>query len=190
MDRFCPFSSITFPLCPSLDGWMASCAAYTYLFAMAKRLPWSRWHWLVCLALGISWVLDGLEVTTVGIIGDTLKKEGKEQKLHIHAPSSSLIFVKMQGTLGISSQQVGIIGSVYIAGAVFGSLLFGLLAGTATWIDHILRSALTNKQSLTKIYVGNHGCFARSLWAEEILCHYSCNNISINICHIILLELY
>jgi len=39
------------------------------------RLPWGRWHWLVCLALGISWVLDGLEVTTVGIIGDTLKKQ-------------------------------------------------------------------------------------------------------------------
>jgi MFS family permease len=32
--------------------------------------------------------------------------------------------------LGISSQQVGIIGTVYIAGAVFGSLVFGLLAGT------------------------------------------------------------
>ncbi len=38
-------------------------------------MPWGRWHWLVCLALGISWVLDGLEVTTVGIIGDTLKKQ-------------------------------------------------------------------------------------------------------------------
>lgn len=79
----------------------------TNIPARMDRLPWGRWHWLVCLALGISWVLDGLEVTTVGIIGDTLKK---------------------QSALGISSQQVGIIGTVYIAGAVFGSLVFGWLA--------------------------------------------------------------
>ena len=27
------------------------------------RLPWTRWHVLVVVALGITWVLDGLEVT-------------------------------------------------------------------------------------------------------------------------------
>ncbi len=32
------------------------------------RLPWSRWHWLVVLALGTVWILDGLEVTIVGAI--------------------------------------------------------------------------------------------------------------------------
>src|SRR4029079_18619961 len=32
------------------------------------RLPWSRWHWLVVIALGVTWILDGLEVTLVGSI--------------------------------------------------------------------------------------------------------------------------
>ena len=30
------------------------------------RLPWSRFHVLVVLGLGITWILDGLEVTIVG----------------------------------------------------------------------------------------------------------------------------
>ena len=29
------------------------------------RLPWGRFHVLVIVALGITWVLDGLEVTLV-----------------------------------------------------------------------------------------------------------------------------
>ena len=38
------------------------------------RLPWSRWHWRVVLALGIAWVLDGLEVTLIGSIGGILER--------------------------------------------------------------------------------------------------------------------
>ena len=34
--------------------------------ARLDRLPWSAWHWRVVLALGVTWVLDGLEVTLVG----------------------------------------------------------------------------------------------------------------------------
>ena len=30
------------------------------------RLPWSRFHLLVVVGLGITWILDGLEVTIVG----------------------------------------------------------------------------------------------------------------------------
>jgi hypothetical protein len=30
------------------------------------RLPWSRFHLLVVVGLGIIWILDGLEVTIVG----------------------------------------------------------------------------------------------------------------------------
>jgi hypothetical protein len=30
------------------------------------RLPWSRFHVLVVVGLGITWILDGLEVTIVG----------------------------------------------------------------------------------------------------------------------------
>jgi hypothetical protein len=36
------------------------------------RLPWARWHWLIIIALGISWILDGLEVTIVGNIAGVL----------------------------------------------------------------------------------------------------------------------
>ena len=32
------------------------------------RLPWSGWHWRVVVALGITWMLDGLEVTLVGAV--------------------------------------------------------------------------------------------------------------------------
>jgi len=40
--------------------------------ARMDRLPWSRWHWLVVIALSITWILDGLEVTIVGAIGSVL----------------------------------------------------------------------------------------------------------------------
>jgi hypothetical protein len=36
------------------------------------RLPWSRFHWLVITALGIAWILDGLEVTIVGSLSGAL----------------------------------------------------------------------------------------------------------------------
>ena len=68
------------------------------------RLPWSRWHLLVVSALGITWVLDGLEVTLVGALGGILQQ--KE-------------------TLGLSDAQVGASASYYLAGAVLGALVFG-----------------------------------------------------------------
>ena len=36
------------------------------------RLPWSRWHWLIVMALGITWILDGLEVSIVSALGPVL----------------------------------------------------------------------------------------------------------------------
>jgi hypothetical protein len=33
------------------------------------RLPWSRFHLLVVIGLGITWITDGLEVTIVGSLG-------------------------------------------------------------------------------------------------------------------------
>ena len=32
------------------------------------RLPWTRFHTLIVVALGITWILDGLEVTLAGSI--------------------------------------------------------------------------------------------------------------------------
>src|SRR3569623_1918637 len=75
--------------------------------ARLDRLPWSRWHWRVVIALGVAWILDGLEVTLVGSIGAVLERGD---------------------TLGLSAVQIGWSGSLYVAGAVAGALLFGRLA--------------------------------------------------------------
>lgn len=81
--------------------------AHTDIPARLDRLPWSRWHWRVVLALGVAWVLDGLEVTLVGSLGGVLHRDD---------------------TLGLSATQFGWSGSLYIAGAVMGALVFGRLA--------------------------------------------------------------
>ncbi|MCD6076740.1 MAG: ral substrate transporter [Ramlibacter sp.] len=75
--------------------------------ARLDRLPWSRWHWRVVLALGVAWVLDGLEVTIVGSIGSVLERPD---------------------TLGLTATQIGWSGSLYVGGAVLGALFFGRLA--------------------------------------------------------------
>jgi len=77
--------------------------------ARLDRLPWSRWHWRVTVALGVAWVLDGLEVTLVGSFGSILERPG---------------------TLGLTASQVGWAGSLYVTGAVIGALLFGRMADT------------------------------------------------------------
>jgi MFS family permease len=74
--------------------------------ARLDRLPWSRWHWLVIVALGITWILDGLEVTLVGSIAAVLTEKD---------------------TLHFSTAQATAAGSFYLAGAVFGALVFGYL---------------------------------------------------------------
>ena len=45
----------------------------TYAPARLDRLPWGRFHTLVVIALGITWVLDGLEVTLAGSVAGALK---------------------------------------------------------------------------------------------------------------------
>lgn len=66
------------------------------------RLPWSRWHWLVVTGLGITWVLDGLEVTLAGAVGGVLKQ-----------------------SLQMSDAQVGASATFYLIGAVVGAIAFG-----------------------------------------------------------------
>jgi hypothetical protein len=41
--------------------------------ARLDRLPWSRFHLFVVVALGVTWILDGLEVTIVGSTGPVLQ---------------------------------------------------------------------------------------------------------------------
>ncbi|MFZ3377476.1 MAG: MFS transporter [Chthoniobacterales bacterium] len=82
------------------DGeWIES-----YVPARLDRMPWSRWHWLIVIALGATWILDGLEVTLAGSLGGILTR---------------------RETLGLSDAQVGASATFYLAGAVLGAVIFG-----------------------------------------------------------------
>jgi MFS family permease len=74
--------------------------------ARLDRLPWSRFHTLVIAALGITWILDGLEVTLAGSVAAALQQSPRLQ---------------------LSAEEVGLTGSAYLAGAVLGALYFGHL---------------------------------------------------------------
>ena len=81
-------------------------AVRTNIPARMDRLPWSGWHWLVIVALGITWILDGLEVTIIGSIAAVLK---------------------FPQTLNLSDSQIGFAATSYLVGAVLGALFFGRL---------------------------------------------------------------
>ncbi|MCZ0732727.1 MFS transporter [Phreatobacter sp. AB_2022a] len=88
----------------SPDG--AETIVETDIPARLDRLPWGRFHWLVVAALGITWILDGLEVTLAGTLSGALKASP---------------------VLQFSNSDVGLAGSAYLAGAVLGALFFGWL---------------------------------------------------------------
>jgi MFS family permease len=69
-------------------------------------LPFGRFHLRVIIALGITWILDGLEVTLAGALSGELRASS---------------------ALGLSNAQVGLAGSSYLAGAVLGAFFFGWL---------------------------------------------------------------
>ena len=52
--------------------------------ARLDRLPWSRFHWLVVLALGASWAIDGLEVTLKGAVSAEDEVGNRERKEDRH----------------------------------------------------------------------------------------------------------
>jgi MFS family permease len=111
----------------------AGSAIRTDVPARLDRLPWSRFHLLMVIALGVTWVLDGLEVTIVGSIGPALQS---------------------RQTLGLSSANVGAAASLYVIGAVLGALFWGWLTDRAgrrhvffatlcTYLAGVLLSALS-----------------------------------------------
>jgi MFS family permease len=74
--------------------------------ARLDRLPWTSFHTRVVAALGITWILDGLEVTLAGSVAGALQQSP---------------------VLHLSAAEVGFLGSAYLAGAVSGAIVFGYL---------------------------------------------------------------
>lgn len=79
----------------------------TLIPARIDRLRWSPFHTRMVIALGIAWILDGLEITLAADVADILEKKS---------------------TLAMSPRAVGDIASVYLIGEVFGAIIFGRLS--------------------------------------------------------------
>jgi MFS family permease len=75
--------------------------------ARIDRLPWSRFHLHMVIALGVAWVLDGLEITVASNVGPDLTQHT---------------------TLNMSASAVADIASWYLIGEVIGALFFGRLS--------------------------------------------------------------
>jgi len=82
------------------------CIIETSIPSRLDALVWSGFHTRVVLALGITWILDGLEVTLAGALSGALKESP---------------------TLQFSNFDVGLANSSYLAGAVLGAIGFGWL---------------------------------------------------------------
>src|SRR3954453_11902085 len=105
--------------------------------ARMDRLPWAKFHWTIVVGLGAAWILDGLEIQIVSAIGSTLQDKG---------------------TLGLSSGQVGLLGSVYLFGEVVGALVFGRLT------DRLGRKRLFILTLLIYLVASGIAAFSFSLW--------------------------
>src|ERR1700727_509028 len=89
---------------PAAKSSLPGAAIKTDIPARLDRLPWSRFHLLIVVGLGVTWILDGLEVTIVGALGPALQSS---QTLHL------------------SSANLGAVASFYVVGAVTGALVSG-----------------------------------------------------------------
>jgi len=75
--------------------------------ARIDRLPWSRFHTRMVVALGVAWILDGLEITIASNVGPDLT---------------------LDNTLHMSASAVADIATWYLIGEVIGALFFGQLS--------------------------------------------------------------
>ncbi|NEM91487.1 MFS transporter [Galbitalea soli] len=87
----------------SVETHRSTGATRSLVPARMDRLPWTRFHWSVVIGLGVSWILDGLEIQIVA-------NAGFASEFHMNAA------------------QVGWLGTTYLVGQVVGSLVFGRLA--------------------------------------------------------------
>ena len=84
------------------SGMAAERPVRSLIPARLDRLPWAQFHWLVVLGLGVSWILDGIEIQLVSASG-------------------------FKESLGMTSEDVGFTGTIYLVGQVVGALVFGRL---------------------------------------------------------------
>jgi MFS family permease len=98
--------ALTTPVAARASAQPDAAIIATDIPARLDRLRWGRFHTLVVVALGITWILDGLEVTLAGAIAPALKESPQ---------------------LRFSNAEVGLASSAYLAGAVLGALFFGWL---------------------------------------------------------------
>jgi MFS family permease len=75
--------------------------------ARIDRLPWSPFHTRMVIALGVAWILDGLEITVAGAVAAQLQSDD---------------------ALGLSTGQVTWMATIYLLGEVVGALWFGNLS--------------------------------------------------------------
>ena len=91
----------------SLKTDTGAAAVRTLIPARLDRLPWTRFHTRLIMALGTAWILDGLEITLAGAVAGVLTNSD---------------------TLRMSSAAVGAVATVYLVGEVAGALVFGRLS--------------------------------------------------------------
>ena len=103
----------------SIPGTESNARIRSLIPARIDRLPWSRFHTRMVVALGVAWVLDGLEIT--------------DRQRRRRGPDRARARCSMSSTaVGAASR------TVYLLGEVFGALLFGRLsdrwaAGTCSY---------------------------------------------------------
>ena len=112
--------------------------------ARMDRLPWTRFHWLVVCGLGVSWILDGLEIQLVSLIAPILTDPQ---------------------TLGLSSGEAGFLASMYLIGEVVGALVFGRLT------DKLGRRNLFIVTLAIYLIGSGMGGFAWSYWSL-LICRF------------------
>jgi MFS family permease len=112
--------------------------------ARMDRLPWTRFHWLVITGLGVSWILDGLEIQIVALVGTVLQDKA---------------------TLHLTTADVGFLGSAYLLGEVVGALVFGRIT------DIVGRKKMFIACLGLYLFASGLGAFSFNLWSL-VICRF------------------
>ncbi|MGH3855573.1 MAG: MFS transporter [Pseudonocardiaceae bacterium] len=91
----------------STESNLGSDVVRSVIPARIDRLPWSPFHTRMVIALGVAWILDGLEITVATSVGAVLNEPR---------------------TLNLSATEVGLVATVYLMGEVVGALVFGRMS--------------------------------------------------------------